>query len=633
MFGWTGRILQVDLAERKITDFSTEAYDKYLGGRGIASRIYWEGVKPGTRAFDPENRLIFMTGPLVATGVQAATRMVVAGKSPMACPEGYCYGNLGGFAGAGLKKAGFDGIVIEGKADRPVYLWIHDGEAELRDASSLWGLGAYRTGECLEQAHGSRVCYLTTGVAGEKQVRSAVILASHQSTSCAGFGAVMGSKNLKAIAVSGSGQPAVARQEKLHELNRYTLRVGRRLRLSIPPIITNTNHSHWLEVIGKGGCYQCAMECTRGLYRYGKRLEGYRRCQAMEYYLPWRYDRDDEPVDTFFDAPTLANDYSISTFELQSVVDWLYACHRSGCLTEQETGLPLSRIGTREFLERLLRSIAYREGFGDLLAEGLWRAGEKVSPAARAQFSHAVAPIGQHDMAPPRAFVANALTYPMEPRIHQPLIHEVSFVIAAWNINRVQPGATMVTGRVFHDIARAFWGGEEAGNVASYEGKALAAKKIQDRTYIKDSLGLCDFAWPITYSLNTPDNVGDPDLEAKLFAAVTGVEAEDLNNFGERICQLQRAILLREGRKVPEADYPPAFNFTEPLRTNARGQVMLVPGPDEEPVAATGNVLDRDRFDSLLREYYRLRGWSDEGIPRRETLVSLGMDDIAEEIQ
>ena len=630
MYGWMGKILQVNLSNSEVKTISTQPYaEQYLGGRGIASRIYWETVAPETEAFDPENRLIFMTGPIVATGAQAATRLSVIGKSPMAYPEGYCYGNIGGFVAAELKKAGFDGVVIEGRAPKPVYLWIHDNEAELRDASSLWGQGAYRTGEMLQQAHGEKVRFLTTGVAGENRVRTAVVSASHDSSSSAGFGAVMGAKNFKAVAVRGTGKPSVANPDRLKELNRYTVKISKRIRLSIPPLIVSTKHDHLLEVIGKGGCYQCGLECIRGLYRYGQRLEGYRKCQAQEYYLPWKYSREDEPVETFFDAPTLANDFSICTWELEKMIDWLYACYQSGDLTEKETGLPLSRIGTREFLEKLLHSIAYREGFGALLAEGLVRAGEKVSDKARGKFCYNFAPIGQSDLFPPRAFVAHALLYPMEPRVHHNVLHETSWVNIAWSFNQVQADLSPVTAEVVHNIARAFWGSDEAGDFTSYEGKALAAKKVQNRTYSRDSLGLCDFAYPITYSFNTADHVGDPDLEAKIFTAVTGIAGEGLDRYGERIFNLQRAILLREGRRVPEDDFPPEYNFTEQLKAIPNFEEMTVVGPGGKAVSAVGKVLDRDRFISMLKEYYRLRGWDEEtGLAKAETLAALGLDDL-----
>jgi aldehyde:ferredoxin oxidoreductase len=338
MHGWVGKILQVNLTDSEISTISTQPYaEQYLGGRGIASRLYWEKVLPGVKAFDPENHLIFMAGTLVATGAQGATRLTIVGKSPMTLPEGYCYGNMGGFFGAELKKAGFDGIIISGSAPRPIYIWINDNKIELRDASSLWGQGAYRTGEMLQQAHGKNVRFCTIGVAGERLVRTAIAFASHHSTSTAGFGAVMGSKNLKAIAVKGTGKLFVANPEKLKELNLYTAKICKRCTLVAPPIVMATGRGHLLEVIGKGRCYQCGLECNKQLYRYDQRLEGYRRCQSMEYYLPWKYSQEDEPVDTFFDAPTLANDFSIDTFELQNMIDWLYQCYKAGSLTDKET--------------------------------------------------------------------------------------------------------------------------------------------------------------------------------------------------------------------------------------------------------------------------------------------------------
>lgn len=631
MYGWMDKLLHVDLTSLKINRSSIKPYlEKYLGGRGIASKIYWETVSPEISAFDPENRLIFITGPIVAAGTPAANRMSVVGKSPMTLPEGYCYGNIGGFFGAELKKAGFDGVIIEGRAPRPVYLWINDNVAELRDASSLWGQGAYRTGEMLQQAHGKRTRFLTTGTAGENLVRTAVIFGSHEGACSAGFGAVMGAKNLKAIAVRGTGKPTVADPSRVRELNRYTVKISKRLRLSSTPRIVYTHPDPLFEVIGKGACYQCGVECIRGLYRYGDGLEGYRKCQPMQYYLPWQYSREEEPVATLFDAPTLANDYSIETWELESMVDWLYACYKSGSLTEQATGLPLSEIGTREFLEKLLHSIAYREGFGDILAEGLVRAAEKVPEKARTLLSRFVAPIGMHDMFPPRIYVVNALIYPMEPRVHHNLLHELGFVMAAWEANQAQPGDTPVTTELFREIARAFWGSEEAADVTSYDGKALMAKKIQNRTYTRDSLGLCDFNYPIAYSFNTPDHLGDPDLEAKIFNAVTGIAGEELDQYAECICNQQRAILVREGRSTPEADFPPAFNFTEPLQAIPNSNLVMVPGPGNEPVSIKGKILDRDRFEGMLKEYYRLRGWDAEtGLPRAETLAGLGMDDVA----
>ena len=137
-YGWCGKILNVDLSSEVITEIDTQPYaDRFLGGRGIATRLYWENVPAATKAFDPENQLIFMTGPITATGAQGASRFSIIGKSPMLMPEGFCYGNMGGYWGASLKRAGFDGLMVSGKAKRPVYLFISDGNATIQDASGI----------------------------------------------------------------------------------------------------------------------------------------------------------------------------------------------------------------------------------------------------------------------------------------------------------------------------------------------------------------------------------------------------------------------------------------------------------------------------------------------------------------
>lgn len=612
MYGWMGKILNINLTTSEISLRDTKQYvEKYLGGRGIASQIYWQHVKPETAAFDPENHLIFVTGPLVATGAQGATRMAVAGKSPMAYPEQYCYGNIGGYFPAELKKAGYDGLVISGRAHSPVYLMIDDNRVDILDASGLWGTGTYETGEAIQQTHGDKVKFLTTGQAGENRVRSAVIFGSHQSTSTAGFGAVMGSKNLKAIVVKGTGRPRIYDPERLKELNRYTIQISKRLDLSIPPDVTMSNHGHLLERIGKGQCYQCGLVCIRNKYRYGKRedLEDYRRCEAMEYYMPWKYGYNDEPVDTFYNAPILANDYAICTFELRSMINWLYDCYRANSLTEEETGLPLSKIGTGEFLEKLLYSITFREGLGKLLAEGLFRASKEVPEKVRSMLNPGVLPVGENDAYMPRSSVVHALLDPVEPRMSRPLFH-AGFVRAARMTNLMNPEASSVTEEVYKKIAEAFWGSKAAADAAGYEGKALAAVKIQNRAYLEDSLGLCDSGWPIAYSFSKPGFVGDPELEAKLFHAVTGASSDELDLAMERVTNIQRLIMIREGRKLPEDDYPYEDNFR-----NSR----------ELP----GKPLDLEKYLQMLKEYYRLRGWDENtGIPLDSTLDRLGMEDM-----
>ena len=168
-------------------------------------------------------------------------------------------------------------------------------------------------------------------------------------------------------------------------------------------------------------------------------------------------------------------------------------------------------------------------------------------------------------------------------------------------------------------------------NPSQSEGKAAAAVKIMDRTYAKDSLLLCDSAWPLIFSWNTPDHVGDPGLESRIFTAVTGIETDEaaLNQYGERIFNLQRAILLREGRRPKDDDVLADFNFTDPVETVFLNPNVIVPGPGEEIVSRRGQVLDRSVFEEMRREFYELRGWDPEsGLQKAETLTRLGLSDL-----
>jgi len=630
IFGWMGKILQVDLSASGMTELETMDYaDRFLGGLGVASRIYWDLVGPEVGAFDPENCLILMSGPLTATGAQGAARFEVAGKSPMRMPEGFCYGNLGGFFGPYLKRAGYDGVVVTGRADRPSYLWIDDGKAEILDASYLWGKGIYEVRDLLREKHGKKIRFVTTGVAGENRCRAATLMTDHEGSATGGFGAVMGSKHLKAVVVSGTGNPSVADRERLKELNRYAIHLSRRgtLRLPVP-----RQHMRYLKT---ASCYQCGMDCFRGLYRTVTGRDVIRKCQSLVFYIPYVTGRQGEPLDTVVDAPVICNDFSICTMEIESILTWLQACYASGYLTKKETGLDMSELGSRAFIERLVGMIAARKGFGAILAEGLLRALETLGDEAKAHWSEPLPGVGGNGYSP-REYTTTALLWALAPR--QPIgqLHEVSYPIARWLLHQIKPALSPTSTEVFRAQASRFFGSDKAWDLTSYEGKAQAAAKIQNRVMVKDSLLLCEAAWPIMDSFNTPDHLGDPEIESKIFSAVTGVETDEpgLTLYGERIFNLQRAILLREGWKAAEDDYPPEYNFTEPIRSSYTNPRMIVPGPTEEPVSFQGNVLNRAKYEGMREEFYALRGWDTEtGLQRTETLERLGISDLAPEMR
>ncbi len=634
VFGWCGKILKIDLTNSGISDVDTMGYaDRFLGGRGIATRIYWEEVKPEVSAFDPDNRLIFMTGPLVNTGAQGASRFVVVGKSPMRLPEGFCYGNLGGFFAPYLKKAGFDGIVVRGRAEKPCYILINNNEVTVEDASSLWGKGVYETKDILKKKYGEKARFITIGAAGENLCRSATIITDHEGSATGGFGAVMGSKNLKAIVVLGTGKTAVARPGELTELNRETIKISERatLRMPLP--------KKQVRFVKKASCYQCSLDCLRGKFQTASGKESVRKCHPLTFYMQWVNKRQDESMETAIDAAEFCNDVSICTMEIENIIKWFKACYEAGTLSEEETGIRVSEAGTREFIEKLVKMIAYREGFGDILAEGILRAGEKLGEGAKSCFIENISGasgIGIGTGYAPREYIVNALLYALEPRQPVVMLHEVGFLIAHWLLHLIKKELSPTTARVFRDAAVKFWGHEKAWDMTTYEGKAMATVKIQDRSYVKDSLVLCDYVWPIMDSFNTPDNLGDPNLESRIFSTVTGIDKDEagLNFYGERIFNLQRAILIREGWQAKVSDAPAEFNFTTPIISEFVNPNVLVPGPDEEPVSIKGNVLDREKFENMRDEYYELRGWDVEtGLQRADTLERLDLSDVAQELK
>jgi len=632
IYGWCGKILNVDLSNMRVTELDTMDYaDRFLGGRGIATKIYWEEVGADVDAFDPENRLILMSGPLGATGTQGASRFEVVGKSPMLMPEGFCYGNLGGFFGPYLKRAGYDGVVISGRSEKPVYLWIHDGKTQMLDASFLWGKGVYAVRDILKETHGKNVRFITTGVAGENMCRSANLMTDNEGSATGGFGAVMGSKNLKAVAVLGTGRPAVANPEELKRLNKLAVQLNKRDPLMAPYPEEQVRRT------GKSSCYQCGLDCKyRNSFRTASGKDVVRKCQAMFVYFPWVMGRPGESAETAVDATGICNDLSICTMEMYNIVQWLDACYKAGYLTDKETGLEIAKLGTRPFFENLANMIARREGFGDILAAGLLRAGEKLGSAARAHFANEVSGVGDGANYSAREYLMNGLLYALEPRQPIAMLHEISWLTGLWVMHQSNPESSPVTSAVFRAAAAKFWGNEQAWDLNTHAGKAEAAAKIIDRTYAKDSLLLCDSAWPIMVSWNTPDHVGDATLESRIFSAVTGRKTDEagLHQYGERIFNLQRGVLLREGRKPKTDDVLKEFNFTDPVETVFMNPDVIVPGPGEEVVSRKGKTLDRDVFETMRKEFYNLRGWDAEsGLQKAETLEGLGLFDLVQDLK
>ncbi len=642
-FGYAGKILRADLsARRSSTVFTREYADRFLGGRGIAARIYWDEVPPEIGPFDARNRLMFMTGPLCGVPAIGGSRWEVCGKGPHT-PERFSYGNLGGRWGAALKFTGYDGIVVQGISEHPVYLFVHDDVAEFRDASALWGLGAIETREALKSELGSTARVVTIGPAAENQAVMATLLADNNASGSGGLGAVMGSKKLKAVVVMEGRQAVrIARPDDLREVTAHY----RGLRRCFPTdgweYLSRWSRDPTMEPrlmpgaeMKKEPCYGCLGRCARKVYVSGDGRRGKFLCHSAFFYQPWVDKYYGDWNDAGFEATWLCDNYGLDAVAIDFMISWLHLCHQAGLLTDESTGIPLSKLGSAEFIQTLARKIALRQGFGDLLAQGTNQAAEAVGPAARdlaGRAGHLAEP-GYHPYGP-RLYNTNALLYAMEPRMPIQQVHEIGLVMAKWSAGT--RGLTLINSDVIRTVARKFWGGEAAADFTTWEGKALATRMIQDREFVEASLILCNFLWPITDCDPSPDKVGDPGLESRIVAAVLGNGAgeQDLYRTGERIFNLQRAILVREGHRGREFDTLPGHFFNLPVQYDQANADCVVPGKDGQVVSRRGAVVDRDGFEKMKDEYYALRGWDvATGLQSRESLEGVGLPDVVPDLE
>ena len=621
--GYAGKILRVDLSSGRISKISTQDYAEiFLGGRGIAARLYWEEVLPDVGPFDPDNRLLFFTGPLAGFMGLAGSRWQVCGKSPATDTESFCYANLGGSWGAQLKFSGYDGLVIQGKANRPVYLFIQDDIVEVRDASALWGKPAIQTREALKAELGRQVRVVTTGTAGDYLVSFATLLADDDASASCGFGAVMGSKNLKAIAVRGSGSVKAAHPERLKEIS------GRIRKLKEGPVDPGLYGPR----MKQKACYGCIRGCIRYVFEASDGTKGKYMCQSGVFYTERARRYYGEWNEVPFRANQLCDDYGLDTNAVEAMIMWLSRCYKAGILNDENTGLPLSQLGSWEFIDSFIRQISLKEGFGEVLAQGLTKAARTVGKGAEELITDFTLKAGQTSFYDGRLYVTTSLLYAMEPRQPIQQLHEVSGLVFSWLRWLNKEKDSYLSSQLFREIAWRYWGSECAADFSTYEGKAQAARKIQDRQYVKESLILCDFSWPIMHTFSTEDHLCDPALESQVYSAITGneVDEEEMYRFGERVFNLQRAILVREGHRGRQDDGLPEPFFTIPIKTAHINTECLVPGKDGAVLSRKGTVVDRDKFEEMKTEYYGIRGWDPAtGLQKKGALEELGLADVA----
>jgi aldehyde:ferredoxin oxidoreductase len=631
-FGYAGEILKIDLSEQKITRLETADYsDRFIGGRGIAAKIYWDQTTPETKAFAPENCLVFITGPIAGFTRFSGCRWQICGKSPMMEAEVFSYANLGGSWGAWLKYSGYDGIVITGVAPNPVYLYIDsEGNVQIRRADDLWGHDTIETREILQNEYGKEARIVCIGPAAENMVTFATVLASENSSGSSGLGAVMGSKRLKAIVVKAWNKkmPEAASLELVQSLANQVFEVNKR----------NWEDGHQKTLTGRlTACYGCVSGCSRRSYEAEKNRKFKSFCQATLVYL--------KPAIKYYGAGTdvghlgerLCDKFGLDTIVMEPLIVWLEQCYAAGILSEEETGLPLSRLGSIEFIETLVRKISFREGFGEVLAQGILKAAKIVGKGSEKLFNDIVAnragEVLEYD---PRLMLANALLYATEPRRPIQLLHTVAFPLRRWIWWLQGIEGSLLSTEMLNRVAEVYWGSDEAALFTTYAGKALAAKVIQDYGYIKDSLVLCDLIWPI-YQVHAEDPILKlGTLESKIVSAITGrnIDESELLTIGERIFNLQRAIMIRQNWGGRQGDTLLDYYYEEPTQGVYFDPECIVPDKDGKPVSMNGNVINRADFEKMKDEYYSLRGWDvATGLQTRRKLEGLDLDDIAMELE
>jgi aldehyde:ferredoxin oxidoreductase len=610
MNGYMGKLLVVDLTSGKIEDEPlNESYaNQFIGGSGLACRYLYDSLDPDTSPLNPASPLFLITGPLTGTRAPLCGRHVVCGRSPLTGI--WNESHVGGFVGAELRFAGYDGIIIRGSSPKPVYLWVQDGGGELRDAGHLWGKDTFETQTLIKEELGdARMRVACIGPAGENQVLLANIIHDHaRAAGRGGMGAVMGSKNLKAVAVRGHGRIPVADEERLKELAREVIEVLKDDFMSDMLHATGTacamdqlnylgslpsryytqgvfdtetlNGGYMADTIltGTSGCYGCVVGCGRkvavseGRYTFPE-IDGpeYETICGLGPILLI----DDLAAISWLGH--LCDSYGMDTMSVGSTIGFAHYLFQEGVIGPQDTGGLTLQWGDSDTVVELLGQMANGEGFGALLGEGSRRLGQRFGVEELAVQVKGLE-VGYHD---PRAFSSMALVYSTSP------------IGASHNQSDMY---WVEVGRSVEELGIPF------ADRLEDAGKGPLVARHQDWRSVTNALVMCIF------------NNAPAQYHADLLNAVTGRQEtlDSLLQIGERIWNLKRAFNNRLGLTHADDKLP---------------KLLL------QPLAEGGTQGHVPDLELMLTEYYETRGWDPEtGKPGREKLEELELGWVAEDL-
>ncbi len=635
MFGWSGAILDINLTTGDIKRIPLDPAfaRKWLGGEGFGVKLLWDNVGPEVAdALDERNILIYTTGALTGTMAPSTGRLEIITKSPLT--GGFGDSNAGGHFAPELKAAGYDAVVIRGKAPQPVYLRIKDDQVEIMDAGHLWGKTVSDTDRQLKQDLGDKEVQISCiGPGGEHQVRFAILVNNLvRAPGWAGCGAVAGSKNLKAVAVRGTGAVTIAQPAEFEQACWETR--AKVLKLQLLPTmrrmgtmflirgqyargvgqlhnynITQCPESHiekidaenWVRenVAGNSGCLGCSLHCSHysvikdGPYA-GLAADGF-EYGAITGFL-YAYGSASLPFG--MEAVRQCNELGLDAAQPGYLLGWATDCYQRGMLGPEESdGLALDWGDEKVGLE-LLHRMAYREGFlGNLLAEGLGGAARRLGKGSEYYAQTIKGKFSQENST--RASYGRALASSTSTR----------------GADHLKGWPNFEDQGVPSEIALKWFGDARAGDGKSHHGKSKMNTYYRHICTLMDSLGTCKF--PSRW-MCPMDGLDENDY-TRLLASATGMDftAEELFTTARRIYTLEVAFNVRLGFSRKD-DTIPEMYFKEPFNA---GPLM-------------GHLLNRDNFNRMLDEYYRHWGFDTAtGIPTRETLQSLGMEDVADTLE
>jgi aldehyde:ferredoxin oxidoreductase len=607
MYGWHHKILRIDLTHHKtsIEDIDPKVSKDYIGGRGVAIKYLYDEVDPQVDPLAPDNKLIFATGPLTATPAPTGNRYMVITKSPLS--GALTNSNSGGDFPTWMKRTGFDIFIFEGKAAEPVYLWVNEDQVEIRPATHLWGKDVHETTDILLEETNRKAKVACIGPAGEKLALMAAIMNDkHRAAARSGVGAVMGSKNLKAVVCQGKLNPAMYDADGMRQLSvtiskevGADVKKGSSLReygtAYVPPVtnelgilptrnlqtgvfegVDNINGPSLKEkfLIRHKPCYRCPISCGRLTEVDEPGYEGKGEGPEYESLAALGSACGIDNLAAITKANYYCNELGLDTISAGMTIACAMEMYEKGYIPESDIGQPL-RFGDADAMITMVQKIAYREGFGDKLAQGSYR--------LAASYGH-----------PEVAVTARKQEFPgYDPRGSQGM----GLLYATSNIGASHMEGDLAYSEVF--------GVPEKIDPLTTENKPELIARYEDAFALIDAAGLCVFL-SVRYVFDS-DVMLWPSRLTVLMNLTTGANytPDEIMIAAERIYNLERLFLIAAGSG--------ANDDTLPYR-------MLKEPMPEGP--AKGRVVD---LDEMLPKFYEVRGWDANGVPTRAKLEELGL--------